>query len=335
MADVTERMLALLSTLQSGRSFGGAELTQRLGVSARTLRRDVDRLRGYGYPVQTQPGPGGFYRLVAGQAMPPLVLDDDEAVATILGLASLAAGVAATSSSGAPASAEASDAAGDTSLEHAATRAFGKLDQLLPTRLRSRVSAIRSTLETSPQSAPSVTASRIAALAEATSAQEVVTFDYVNARGEPSARRVEPHRQVHHLMRWYLLGWDLGREDWRVFRLDRISDVVRTGARFMPRSLPGDSALDYLREGFAGTGHRVRLRVHAPVTRVLDALKHEDAEITAVDAVTTDVSFHVDAWQWMLRPLTLLDADFELDAEPEMLDGLGRFAERLLGATGV
>ncbi|MFC7584879.1 helix-turn-helix transcriptional regulator [Nonomuraea antimicrobica] len=122
MADVTERMLALLSTLQTGRPFSGEELASRLAVSPRTVRRDVERLRGYGYPVETQPGPGGFYRLVAGRTMPPLVLDDDEAIAVLLGLATLAA--------------VRSDE--DGSLDDAATRAYGKLDQFLPARLRPR-----------------------------------------------------------------------------------------------------------------------------------------------------------------------------------------------------
>lgn len=332
MADVTERMLTLLSTLQSGRSFSGAELTQRLGVSARTLRRDVDRLRGYGYPVQTQPGPGGFYRLVAGQAMPPLVLDDDEAVATVLGLASLAARIPRASVS-VEASVAGPTASGDAALDDAATRALGKLDQLLPARLRPRVSAIRATLETSPRSAPAVAAGRIAAIAEAISDHEVMTFDYAKGNGELSARRVEPYRQVHHLSRWYLLGWDRGRQDWRVFRLDRVSDLRRTGARFAPRPLPSDSALDYLREGFSESRHRVTLVVSAPASKVLDAVKHEDAEIHPISGTTTRVSFDVDAWQWMLRPLALLDADFELDTEPEMVDGLRRFAQRLLAAT--
>lgn len=131
MADVTERMLALLSTLQTGRSFSGEELTRRLSVSPRTLRRDVDRLRGYGYPVETQPGPGGYYRLAAGRTMPPLVLDDDEAVATLLALASLAAIEPPTK--GGPYTVG--------GIDDAATRAYGKLDQFLPARLRPRVAA--------------------------------------------------------------------------------------------------------------------------------------------------------------------------------------------------
>ena len=171
MADVTERMLALLSTLQTGRSFSGEELTRRLSVSPRTLRRDVDRLRGYGYPVETQPGPGGYYRLAAGRTMPPLVLDDDEAVATLLALASLAAIGPST----------------EGGIDDAATRAYGKLDQFLPARLRPRVASIRASLETSPQRAPSVTAHQFSIVAEAIAApgDDLVHLHRTPAANEP------------------------------------------------------------------------------------------------------------------------------------------------------
>ncbi|WP_261379848.1 helix-turn-helix transcriptional regulator, partial [Rhodococcus rhodochrous] len=150
MADVTERMLALLSILQTGRAIGGDKLARRLQVSRRTLRRDVDRLRGYGYPVETRSGPGGFYRLASGRSMPPLVLDDDEAVAVLLGLGTLAATGPA-----------------EGGLDDAATRAYGKLDQFLPARLRPRVAAVRGAVETSALQAPSVSAELLGTVAEA------------------------------------------------------------------------------------------------------------------------------------------------------------------------
>jgi predicted DNA-binding transcriptional regulator YafY len=142
MPDVTHRMLSLLATLQTGRSFGGGELAARLGVSPRTLRRDVDRLREYGYPVETRPGPGGHYRLVAGAAMPPLMLEDDEAVAVLLGLAALAA----------------TGSADEGSVDEAATRAYGKVEQYLPKRLRHRIVRLRASLETGDVAAPSTRA---------------------------------------------------------------------------------------------------------------------------------------------------------------------------------
>ncbi|MEV4756097.1 WYL domain-containing protein [Micromonospora sp. NPDC049559] len=317
MADVTERMLALLSTLQTGRSFRGDELARRLAVSPRTLRRDVERLRGYGYPVDTQPGPGGYYRLAAGRTMPPLVLDDDEAVATLLGLALLAA----------------TGPARYGGLDEAATRTYGKLDQFLPARLRPRVASIRASLETSPHETPLVTAERLGLVADAIADREIVTFGYTDARGEPSRRRVEPYRQVHHLLRWYLLAWDIDRADWRVFRLDRLSDPVRTGNRYAPRPLPAESALEYLRRGLDKARQRVTLVIEAPAPRVLDALRYQDAEIDAVGDQQVRVTLALDSWQWLVLNLAFLDADFTISGPPELTRACHRFARRLLDAT--
>ncbi|MEU3273947.1 WYL domain-containing protein [Saccharomonospora sp. NPDC006951] len=317
MADVTERMLALLSTLQTGRQFSGDELTRRLSISPRTLRRDIDRLRGYGYPVETQPGPGGFYRLAAGRTMPPLVLDDDEAVATLLALASLAA-VGAAEGGG---------------IDDAATRAYGKLDQFLPARLRPRVSSIRASLEASPQPAPSVTAKQLGVVAEAIARNDTVTFGYTNAAGEPTVRRVEPYRQVHYLLRWYLFGWDVDRADWRVFRLDRLTGLARTGVTFTVRPLPADSATEYLRKGLNRGKERVVLVVDAPVADVADAVKFQDAEIQAVDAARTRVGIAVDSWQWLVLHLAFLDADFRIESGAAFAGACRDFAERLLTAS--
>jgi predicted DNA-binding transcriptional regulator YafY len=319
MADVTERTLALLSTLQTGRSFSGEELTRRLDVSPRTLRRDVDRLRGYGYPVETQPGPGGFYRLAAGRTMPPLVLDDDEAVATLLALASLAA-------LGAPTATE-------DGIDAAATRAYGKLDQFLPARLRPAVSSIRASLETSPQPAPSVPAQQFGILAAAIAGRETVTFWYVDGRGERTARRVEPYRQVQYLLRWYLLGWDLEREDWRLFRLDRLADPLRTGDRFEARPLPAESGLAYLRRAVRRDKQPVELLVEAPANEVVDALRYQDAEIEPVDERRTRVSLALESWQWLVLNLAFLDADFQVSSGAEFADDCRRFGQRLLAAS--
>jgi predicted DNA-binding transcriptional regulator YafY len=319
MADVTQRMLALLSTLQTGRSFSAAELTRRLGVSARTLRRDVDRLRGYGYPVDAQPGPGGHYRLAAGRTMPPLVLDDDEAVATLLALALLAATMPTTM----PAT--------DGAIDDAATRAYGKLDQFLPARLRPRVASIRASLETSPQRVPAVTAGLVASIAEAITRRQTLGFTYTSAEDVRTRRRVEPHRQVHHLLRWYLLGWDLDRADWRVFRTDRITDAAPTGTRYEPRPLPARTALDYLRQGLNRQRQRVSLVVAAPAARVADALRYEDADIEPLDAERTAVTVALDDWHWLLIHLASLNADFTVtDAPARFVAEWRTFAQRLL-----
>ncbi|MFF1816717.1 helix-turn-helix transcriptional regulator [Kribbella sp. NPDC058245] len=318
MADVTARMLALLSTLQTGRSFSGDELVQRLGTSPRTLRRDVDRLRGYGYPVETQPGPGGYYRLTAGRTMPPLVLDDDEAVATLLALASL--GSVGSSAEG--------------GIDDAATRAYGKVDQFLPARLRSRAVAVRESVETSHQDAPSVPAEQLGELAEAIGRQEQISFAYRSARGSETIRRVEPHRQIHHLLRWYLLAWDLARDDWRVFRVDRINDLRRSTTRYTARPLPADSATAYLREGLHKAKHAVRLVIDAPAEAVIDAFKYQDAEIQAVGPTTTELTVALDTWHWLLLPLAFLDVSYRIvGAPPDFAAAYRSFAERLLEAS--
>ncbi|MEU8650843.1 WYL domain-containing protein [Streptomyces sp. NPDC048737] len=319
MADVTERMLALLSTLQTGRPFSGAELARRLDVSPRTLRRDVDRLRGYGYPVETRPGPGGHYRLAAGRTMPPLVLDDDEVVAALLALASLAA----------------VGPAMEGGIDDAATRAYGKVDQFLPARLRPRAASIRAGLEASPQHAPHVTAERLGTVAEATAHRQILTFAYTDARGRRTDRRVEPYRQVHHLLRWYLLGWDVERADWRVFRLDRLTGPLRTGEHFAPRPLPAESATEYLRQGLGRGRERVEILVEAPAAEVTDALRFQDAEIHATGADRTRVTLSLDSWQWLLLHLAFLDADFHIVAGPRFEQACHTFAGRLLRATEV
>lgn len=316
VADVTQRMLALLSTLQTGRSFTGPELAARLDVSARTVRRDVDRLRGYGYPVDAQPGPGGRYRLAAGRNMPPLVLDDGEAVATLLGLALLAA-----------------TTSGDTgALDSAATRAYGKLDQFLPARLRPQVAALRASVETRHQPAPGVATAVLAILAGAITDRQVVRFDYRDRHDTPSERRVEPHRQVHLGLRWYLLAWDLERDGWRVFRLDRVTSLDRTTARYAPRPLPADTAVDYLREGMNADRRRVRLTIHAPPAAVADALKYHDADIERADDTTTAVTLWLDTWEWLLPQIARLGTDFTIIEPTDIRAALQTFAHRLRAA---
>jgi predicted DNA-binding transcriptional regulator YafY len=314
VADVTERLLALLSTLQTGRAFSARELAERFGVSARTVRRDVDRLRRYGYPVDAQPGPGGRYALRAGRTMPPLVLDDGEAVAALVGLALLAS-----STSG----------RADT-LDDAATRAYGKLDQLLPNRLRHHASAVRASLETRTVAAPGVAIGVLAELAQATSDHRIVRFDYRDQRQASTERRVEPHRQVHLRARWYLLAWDLDRVDWRVFRLDRITGLTRTTASFEPRPLPADSAVDYLRQGMNAERHEHRLAVAASAAAVSDAFTGEHAAIARV-ADATELTVWSDTWTWILPQLARLDAPFRVIDSPDRT-AIATFARRLLDA---
>lgn len=314
MADVTQRILALLATLQTGRAFSGDELVARLDVSPRTLRRDIDRLRGYGYPVKTQPGPGGHYRLTAGTALPPLVLDDDEAIATLLGLATLAA----------------TGSAAEGSVDEAATRAYGKVDQYLPKRLRHRATQFRASLETGNALAPSVSADVLATLADAIQRRHVVTFDYVGKDGSATSRRVAPYRHVHHNLRWYLLAWDVHKSDWRVFRIDRVTRLQTSTSTYTLRPLPADTALDYLRQGLNKDRERVVLTVHAPLPAVADAVKYQEAELVALSDQRTRVVLMLDTWQWLLLNLALLDADFTIHEPAGFRTALQAFGARLL-----
>lgn len=223
MADTPGRLLNLLSLLQTPREWPGSELAERLAVSPRTIRRDIDRLRSLGYPVEATKGAVGGYRLVAGKAMPPLVLDDEEAVAIAVGLRA-GAGHAV------------------EGVEEASVRALTKLEQVLPPRLRHRVSSLQNaTLPLTHGDGATVSPSTLTAMASAVSATERLRFCYRSGEGAETKRHVEPYRLVSTGQRWYLVAYDLDREDWRTFRVDRVSEPQGTGARFVPQELPADA----------------------------------------------------------------------------------------------
>jgi len=314
MADVTRRMLALMATLQSGRRFSGSELADRLEVSPRTLRRDVERLRSYGYPVTTQPGPSGHYRLGAGTTLPPLVLDDDEAVATLIGLAMVGTTV---------------DGRHPGQLDSAAYRAYGRIDQLLPKSLRPKVRALRASLETSQQSAPATDPETLTTIAQAVQQHEVIGFDYRNASGVGSYRRVEPYRHVLRFLRWYLLGWDLDRADWRVFRVDRIDSPRTTATRFDPRELPAGSAEEFLRTAMRGDRREVTVTIDAPYQAVSDVFTWQDCSMEPLGECVTRLVIWIDSPRWLMLKLALLDANFTITAPEEIRAWCQRFADRL------
>src|SRR5690349_1794909 len=219
--DPTARALRLLSLLQTYKFWSGSELAERLEVSSRTLRRDIDRLRVLGYPVDATPGAAGGYRLAAGAHLPPLVLDDDEAVAIAVGLRAAAG-------------------ASIEGMEEISVRALAKLEQVLPDRLRRRVNAVHTNVSSMRWSSEqsTVDADALAVLALACRDNEQVRFDYTRRDGEAAARLVEPHNLVSAGRRWYLVAWDVRREDWRTFRLDRLTEPRLGGVRFRPRADP-------------------------------------------------------------------------------------------------
>ncbi|WP_405654599.1 helix-turn-helix transcriptional regulator [Streptomyces sp. NBC_00019] len=228
--DTPARLLQLLSLLQTPREWPGGELSDRLGVSRRTVRRDIDRLRELGYPVQATKGADGGYRLVAGKAMPPLVLDDEEAVAIAVGLRA-GAGHAL------------------EGVDEASVRALAKLEQVLPSRLRHRVSTLQAaTTPLTSGDGASIAPETLTVMASTVAGHERLRFAYRAKDGVDSRRVVEPYRLVSTGQRWYLVAYDLDRTDWRTFRVDRVSEPFATGARFPPRELPTGSAAEYLRQ---------------------------------------------------------------------------------------
>src|SRR5919198_3093038 len=227
MSETASRLLELLSLLQARRDWPGSELAERLGVSGRTIRRDVERLRELGYPVDSLTGPAGGYKLRAGTAMPPLLLDDEEAIAIAVGLRTAAR-------------------ASVTGIEETAVRALVKLEQVLPKHLRRRVRALGSATISPPVGGPTVDPQHLTLIAAACRDGECLRFAYRSRDGTDSRREVEPHSLVNLGRRWYLVAWDRQREDWRTFRIDRLSRPAGNGARFQPRKLPAKDAATYV-----------------------------------------------------------------------------------------
>jgi len=310
----TARVLRLLDLLQSRPVWSGTELADRLGVTTRSVRRDVERLRDLGYPVNAAHGAGGGYQLGAGRRLPPLLLDNTEAVAVAVCLRLAAGGTV-------------------EGLGEAAVRTLAKLDQVLPGRLRAQVEAIHEATVTLDAGASPVDAETLLLLARACRESERVTFAYAGPRGS-GERRVEPYRLVATGRRWYLFAWDLDREDWRSFRLDRMADAETRGWRFKPRKAP-DAAEHVQRSISRGPyDHVARVRIEAPKALV-------DKQIPAsVGTVTADgpdhcifeaganhlsaMAMHLGALPW---ELTVLEP-------PELRDVMREQAARMLRAAG-
>jgi predicted DNA-binding transcriptional regulator YafY len=277
--DPTRRALQLLSLLQTRRLWRAAELAERFEVTERTVRRDVDRLRDLGYPVDATTGTAGGYRLAAGAHLPPLVFDDDEAVAVVVGLRA-AAGTAI------------------AGIEDSSLQALAKVEQALPDRLRRRVSALDGSiisLQRTHGDGGVVDPDTLSVLASACRSNEEVRFEYRSRDRADSRRLVEPHQLLSADRLWYLIAWDLRRTDWRTFRLDRLSDVRLAGRRFAPRTIPGGDAAAYLASSVASMPRELNaiVAVRAPYGRIDEALSY--IEHTALDAETDSCTIHVRA----------------------------------------
>lgn len=282
MADTSSRTLQLLSLLQGNRYWLGGELAERLGVSLRTLRRDVERLRDLGYPVSAEPGVGGGYQMTRGATMPPLVLDDDEAVALTVGLNM----------------ATRSDLSG---IAEASVRALAKAIQVMPTRLRRRAQALDAALAT-PASLtdPSpVETATLLALGQACRDRVRVNFEYRDGQGRGSRRGVEPAQLVTVARRWYLACYDLDRGDWRTFRLDRISAVQATREHFAPRAIPGGDANRFVERSRARSPvtEEFTADVAGPADQVRERIGRW-ATVTDIDAARCRVEIPTNSAQW-------------------------------------
>jgi len=311
MLTTSARLLQILSLLQSRPFWAGGELADRLGVSTRTIRNDVERLRALDYPVESTPGVAGGYRLGAGAALPPLILDDDEAIAVALGL----------------------NAAADGSVlgsEEASLRALAKLDQVLPSRLRHRIATLHGAVVTVPRHGPAIDPAVLLTLATACRATERLRFDYETHSGTASRRTVEPVRLALRAGRWYLLAFDLERDDWRTFRVDRISPRLPTGPRFRPRPLPAEGAVDHVDRGVAAApwGFRARIVILAPAAVVAARLPRSAGEVTPIDNATCALETGSDDPAALLRYLSMLDLDFSVADSPELVTEARRLAER-------
>ena len=318
-SDPTARALHLLSLLQTHRFWPGGELAERLDVSARTLRRDVDRLRELGYPVDATPGVSGGYRLAAGSHLPPLLLEDDEAVAIAVGLRNAAG-------------------ASIAGIEDTALRAMAKLEQVLPDRLRRRVNAVHSNVSELRWNGegPTVDSEALAVLAQACRDHEQVRFDYRRRDGEDSRRLVEPHQLVSVGRRWYLAAWDLRREDFRTFRVDRLTAPTLAGVRFTARELPGGDAAAYVAQslGSQPVPHTATLLVTGAEADVREALRWTDGDLEVVDATTCRVRLRSESSVWLDTQVAMLAVSFPIRMEEpeELRERLGVLAARLQDA---
>jgi predicted DNA-binding transcriptional regulator YafY len=311
MLDTSARLLRLLSLFQAQRYWSGVELAGRLEVTPRTLRRDVDRLRSLGYPVHSSTGTAGGYQLGAGATLPPLLLDDDEAVAVAVGLRTAASGTV-------------------SGIEESSVRALAKVEQVLPSRLRKRVSGLHSFIVQIAAEGPTVAAETLTLIASACRDYEMLRFAYLSKDGVASDREVEPHRLVHSSRRWYLAAWDVGRANWRTFRVDRIQSKITAGARFVPRPAPEGDFAAYVAKSvsYVAPSYQARIRFHAP--------KHEAAKRIPPGAgileAETDDTCLLQTGAYSLEMLAIYLAltgfDFDVLEPAELIDRVRKLAAR-------
>ncbi|MFE9890455.1 helix-turn-helix transcriptional regulator [Streptomyces scopuliridis] len=327
MPKTSARLLSLLSLLQARRDWPGALLAERLDISPRTVRRDVDRLRELGYPIVAFKGPDGGYRLDAGAELPPLLFDDEQAVALAVALQ-----IATTSGAG---------------IEEAALRALNTVRQVMPARLRRRIDTLQVTAVNRPaiRPNPQVDSGVLLTLSVAVHAREVLRFDYTPAsppgatdddRAEPLPRRAQPHHLVTWGGRWYLVAWDLDRGDWRVFRADRITPRTPTGPRFTPRELPGGNVAAFVTGRFRGSDGSGDWPCRGEVILGLSAaVVSRYTHDGVVEELGPDrCRLVLGSWSWpgLAAAIGRFDADIEVVGPAELKDAFAHLARRYADA---
>jgi predicted DNA-binding transcriptional regulator YafY len=316
MLETSARLLGLLSLLQTRRSWTGPELAGRLEVGVRTIRRDVDKLRSLGYPVEAAPGVAGGYRLGAGADLPPLLLDDEEAIAVAVGLRTAAGGTV-------------------SGIEETSVRALAKLEQVLPSRLRRRVSALQAYTVPLMSGGPTVDADVLATIAAACRDHEGLRFSYEAHDGTAARRDVQPLRLVHLYGKWYLVAWDVVRDDWRTFRVDRMTSSLSHGKRFTPRSPPAPDMAAYVQKGVRATRSRYQARVilHAPIDEVRDRVPPWAGTLEPIDDERCELNASSDWLGGLAVYVAGIGVDFTVVEPEEFAEEVRRLADRFARAT--
>ncbi|MFC5186910.1 helix-turn-helix transcriptional regulator [Actinomadura harenae] len=314
MLETSARLLRLLSLLQMRRDWSGGDLAERLGVSTRTVRRDVDRLRELGYPVDAVQGTAG-YRLAAGSTLPPLLLDDEEALAVAVGLRTTTGGTVG-------------------GFEDAALRALTKLEQVMPSRLRHRLQVLQRAVVRVEASAPRVEPDTLIAISDACHRHERLRFEYTNFHGRESVKDVEPHSLVNFNRHWYLVAWDTAATDWRSYRVDRLHVLTPNGPRFPPREAPEGDVVTYLSNQLSvwAWPYRATVTLHRSAAELADRIWTGKGVLEAVDDGSCLLHVGADspwALSWMI---TSIDTDFTVTEPPELVEQLEILARRCTAA---
>ncbi|MFC5288387.1 helix-turn-helix transcriptional regulator [Actinokineospora guangxiensis] len=312
MLETSARLLRLLSLLQTRREWSGGDLADRLNVTDRTVRRDVDKLRSLGYPVHSATGVTGGYRLGAGAALPPLLLDDEEAVAVAVGLRTAAGGTV-------------------SGIEETSVRALAKLEQVLPSRLRHRVAALQAATVALPGNGPTVTPEVLHVIAGACRDQRRLRFDYRSHDGHTATRDIEPLKLVHTGRRWYLVGYDLDRDDWRTFRVDRVQPKTPAGPRFTQRTPPDEDIARYTAFGVTNRvyRHQAVLRLHVPAHQAADYVASQSGVLEPVDEQTCLLRIGANSLDDLAVWVWFIGCEFEVVQPPELVTRLRALAQRI------